>query len=354
MTKRPSPSVEAWRWTAVLRFKTVISTEGTTAPRSSITVPASVAAGDCARAAAASSRSAANRRRQTAGAGGRQKPDASACLLPSAPASFISVSLWLTFNLKSPSSRRPSEAVSEADAALEVVRRRRRHAVDGREQRPRRRELLQNGYVVRARAQHGVAGVEAYDGVPGRVEFDDAAHVEGEVSPHDRLEAPERRREDEDAASVGRELEVAVFEADEAGPRLCEDAEVFGAPTDLHAEQALKLSPARELRVVERALAREEVELGLGGEVAVEVVADAPAEARLRPALVCALDEGRRVGLAVRDVEGGELSARLPAARVVLRARAPRPADENPQREKVCGEVSPAHECFLLIYVPQA
>ena len=46
MTNEPVSFVTPWRSRAVSRLKTVISTEGTTAPASSVTVPLSVALDD--------------------------------------------------------------------------------------------------------------------------------------------------------------------------------------------------------------------------------------------------------------------------------------------------------------------
>src|ERR1051326_1115706 len=129
----------------------------------------------------------------------------------------------------------------------------------------------------------GVADVEAPGGAARRVEFDDPAHVHREVclAPVVEVADGERlggRRGEGDGVRADELRDLA--EADEAGPRFGEDADLPPALADLRAELHLRRVAART--AVRKTVAREKVTLGLGGDMRVEVVSGATAEASLR------------------------------------------------------------------------
>jgi hypothetical protein len=130
--------------------------------------------------------------------------------------------------------------------------------------------------VALAVADDGVAEVEARDQAARRVELQHAPHVEREVRLALRAEQDDG---DGDAAEglLGAAELLRRAEADEAGPRLGEEAEGTEALSHLHPELRLQCAPAR--RDGQDRLVREEVALGLDGDVRVEVESKAPAEA---------------------------------------------------------------------------
>lgn len=166
-------------------------------------------------------------------------------------------------------------------------------------------------FVVLAVADDGVAEVEAHEHASGRIEFEHAAQVRGEVSLALVLEeADDARRA---AQNDGRlPHAVRVGEAHEAGARLGEDAELLEALADLQAELRLLGAPARDVRLPQAR--RVEVAFGLDGDVVCNVVGDARAEAER--VLRAAEEVGRRYR------ERRELRADFQLRRVVLlRAR---------------------------------